>query len=237
LEAQRNVRARNRTVPDDHPRWLELIGVAARLFSERGFRGTSMEDIADSLGVTKASLYYWVSTKEELLNAVLLGSLEGGIREGERIIGLDLPAAERLRLLLETHVIGWTKNRYHYSAFLSEYRWLSAESLAKYRRENQLLEDIFKQVIFEGISRGEFKLPREHVGMLVKMILAMLGSFPRWYKSDGWATPLDISHLMFRQLLVGLRGGLEGVTWPGGESLALDGATGSIDTVTTSVAT
>jgi len=53
---------------DTHERILE---VAARLFSERGFAGTSIRDIADALGVTKAALYYHFPSKDAILGELV----------------------------------------------------------------------------------------------------------------------------------------------------------------------
>src|SRR5207302_8290682 len=47
------------------------LPISARLFAERGFDGTSMDDIAKELGMLKGSLYYWIQSKEALLNDVL----------------------------------------------------------------------------------------------------------------------------------------------------------------------
>lgn len=190
----------------EHPRRRELVAAAARLFSEKGFQGTSMEDIADALGILKGSLYYWISTKEELLEEVLLGTLEGGIEEGNRIVSQELPARDRLRQLVQSHVGGWVRNPYHYSAFASEYKWLSADSLARYRLENRRLESLFSQVIFDGISSGEFRLPREHVAIVVKLLMSQLNTFSRWYSPDGWAAPVQVAEILVNQVIYGLHG-------------------------------
>src|SRR5213079_854717 len=45
----------------------EIYEIAIRLFAERGFAGTSLQDIADALGITRPALYYYVKSKDELL--------------------------------------------------------------------------------------------------------------------------------------------------------------------------
>ena len=52
---------------DDHPRREEILKVAVRLFSEKGYRGTRLNDVADTLGITRAALYYYFKNKEQLL--------------------------------------------------------------------------------------------------------------------------------------------------------------------------
>ena len=55
----------------DPPRMAELLDIAARYFDEKGYRATSLSDIGDALGMNKASLYYYVKSKEDLLARVI----------------------------------------------------------------------------------------------------------------------------------------------------------------------
>src|SRR2546425_4678982 len=55
----------------------EIYEQAIRLFAERGFAGTSLQDIADALGITRPALYYYVRSKDELL-AKLAADVAGG---------------------------------------------------------------------------------------------------------------------------------------------------------------
>ena len=49
----------------------EMYEHAARLFAERGFAGTSLQDVADAMGVTRPALYYYVKSKDELLSKLV----------------------------------------------------------------------------------------------------------------------------------------------------------------------
>ena len=51
----------------------ELVGTAARLFAERGYETTSLQDVAEAMGVSRTGLYHYVSSKEELLARLVAG--------------------------------------------------------------------------------------------------------------------------------------------------------------------
>src|SRR5690606_2591801 len=60
-----------------------ILRVASRLFNEKGFHGTSLDEIADVLGVTKTALYYYVRSKDALLYECMILSYGCGVRARE----------------------------------------------------------------------------------------------------------------------------------------------------------
>src|SRR5918911_5062307 len=84
-------------------RRAELTGIAARLFAERGYQGTSLADLAEELGVQKPSLYHHIASKEDLLWAV---ACEGAQAFHAALDALPAraPATERIRLALRAHL-------------------------------------------------------------------------------------------------------------------------------------
>ncbi|WP_436775890.1 TetR/AcrR family transcriptional regulator [Yinghuangia sp. YIM S09857] len=81
----------------------KVLGAAVELFAEQGFAGTSLQAIADRVGVTKAALYYHFRTKDELLDALLrpaLNELDRVLDAAERRKG----QAVRQRVLFEGYV-------------------------------------------------------------------------------------------------------------------------------------
>ncbi len=101
-------RARDRDVKRE-----AVSRAAAREFNRRGYHNTSLDDIAASLRVTKPTVYYYVTSKEQLLFECFLAGVEL-IRAGfAEVRGLDAPARERLRRVL----------RHYGEAIGSEFGW------------------------------------------------------------------------------------------------------------------
>src|SRR5690348_8996947 len=86
--------------PDERPR--ELLEAALTVFSQRGFRNTRLDDVAEAAGVTKGAIYHYFDTKEELLLSVIehYQSLAFG-RAEEAIANPDLSAAERIEQVVK----------------------------------------------------------------------------------------------------------------------------------------
>ena len=81
-----------------------LLRVAVEVFNERGYDGTSMDDLARRLGITKAAIYHHVAGKEELLSLALDRALGGLATVTSRARALPAPAVERLEYLVRGSV-------------------------------------------------------------------------------------------------------------------------------------
>jgi AcrR family transcriptional regulator len=90
---------RQRRTPEETRR--EVLDAAIAEFSEKGFSGGRVDDIAARMRTTKRMIYYYFGSKEQLYAAVL-EHMYGSMRDAERALYLDtLPAAEALRRLVE----------------------------------------------------------------------------------------------------------------------------------------
>ncbi len=89
---------------------LNLLSTATWLFSERGFHGTGIRDIADAAGVAVSAMYYYSSSKDELLEEIMRRSLTVLGESGSQAVEGVEAAPERLALLVGSHVVFHAKN-------------------------------------------------------------------------------------------------------------------------------
>lgn len=161
-----------------------VIKAAGKLFALRGYHGTSMKDLGEELGLLKSSIYSHVSSKEDLLLEV--------VRRGERLFNesarraLDTSTSEngRLRALIRGHLEVILDHRDEASTFLNEARALDETYREGVVAARDRYELIFRQVIGEGVSAGEFDERVDPV-MAGIFILSILNSVGRWYRPEG----------------------------------------------------
>jgi AcrR family transcriptional regulator len=100
----------NQTTPaaPDTNRRRQILAVAARLFVEHGYRATSLQDVADVLGVTRPALYYYFTSKEELLYAILSFAQEVNEETTSRVFESTQDPELRLARLIYAEVLDTT---------------------------------------------------------------------------------------------------------------------------------
>src|SRR4051812_37237683 len=96
--------ARRRSPRRSDERWEEIRAAATRVFRRMGYASATLEDVAVEVGMNRATLYYYVGTKAELLIEILGDPIFKMTGDLEQIRGMDVPAAERVRLAIEQHM-------------------------------------------------------------------------------------------------------------------------------------
>ena len=137
-------------------RRIELTRQAARLFAEKGYHGTSIGEIADALGVQKGSLYAHIKSKQDLLYETMV--------EGARAFhaGLDaiddhLPAPEKIRLALRSHLRVVADQLDIATVFVQEWRYLEGARRDEIVAERRRYEERIRAFFREGRELGDLR--------------------------------------------------------------------------------
>ena len=182
------------------PRRVELIDAAARLFSERGYHGTSMQHLGEALGMQRGSLYAHIGAKEDLLYDVVANGAERFLTRGEAALEMEGPATEKLTRLLIDHVTTATDHLAASTVFLNEWRYLSEEHRDEIQTKRDRYEDIVRRIVSEGIAAGEFR-PDADVRFAATLFLSAANWVYTWYRPGGELTPEEIGR-RFADLIV-----------------------------------
>ena len=180
-----------------------ICAAAARLFAERGFENTSLQDVAAAVGVTKAGLYHYFPTKHALFDAIVMGTLQQ-LQDGAlAATGKQASARERLVGFMTAHANYFKEHGDNYRAsFFShgggDLSSFSEEQLAARKAYVQILEGVLET----GMRSGEFG--DLEVPITARGILGMLNWMARWYQPDGRLSPSQIAQSYARTILAGI---------------------------------
>ncbi|MEX2195930.1 MAG: TetR/AcrR family transcriptional regulator [Thermoleophilaceae bacterium] len=172
----------------------DLVAVAAKLFRDRGYDATSMQEIADEVGILKGSVYHYVSTKEDLLWMIVEAPLRELVDGARAILGdLSKPMAERMRETIRLHCESFERHHPHMFVITREY----GETLSDARREEiSALRDeyysIWKKAITSGKRSGEVRSDID-TAVTIEAILGMVNWMFRWFKPGGRLTAASVA--------------------------------------------
>jgi AcrR family transcriptional regulator len=134
----------------------ELTRIAARLFAENGYQGTSLADLAEELGVQKPSLYHHIDSKEDLLWEVAWEGAEA-FHAGLDAVPADAAATERIRLALRAHLAVVSGQLDIATVFVREWRYLEGERRDRFVVERRRYEERIRELFREGVERSELR--------------------------------------------------------------------------------
>jgi AcrR family transcriptional regulator len=160
-------------------RWDDVVEAAARVFSEKGFGGASLEDVANEVGMLKGSLYNYIDSKEDLLFAVVRPDAEELLASARELTQVDLPASEKLRQIAGIHVGIINRHLPYVSVYVQEIagKNVSQEWSEMDREYIGFVERIFA----EGVMTGSFDAaldPR----IAARSLIGALNWMTRWYQ-------------------------------------------------------
>lgn len=183
-------------------RYEELLETALRLFREKGYRATSMQDIADAMGLRKASLYHYVKSKQDLLVPAYQYTIAAHARRLEEIAASPGSARDRLRLAIAAHLQAIIDHADMFGLYLREVESLPEHLRQAVRATNRAYRIRFEAIVRQGVESGEFKAVDPAVAGL--LILGACNWLSQWYSSAGRMSPQEITELFLEVLLKGL---------------------------------
>ena len=156
---------------------------ALSLFAERGYHGTGIRQLAEAAGLSSASLYHYMGTKEELLVAIMRTSLTRLVAAGEAIAAGDGPPRERLVALVQLHVRTHAGSPEETRVVDDEVRALSADARGEVVALRDRYEQLWQATIEDGIASGDFHLGSP--ALVRRALLEMCSGVARWWTPAG----------------------------------------------------
>ena len=158
----------------------ELVSVAARLFAERGYHGTSMADLADAMGVQKGSLYSLTESKQELL-VVITRDGAASFHAALDAVPDDAESLERIRLALRAHLGVVAAQVSAATVFTREWRFLDEPERSSFRAERRRYEERWRELLRDAAERGALRSDLD-VEAAVLLVLSAANWAYTWMK-------------------------------------------------------
>src|ERR687885_895155 len=180
----------------------ELTRQAARLFAEKGYHGTSIGEIADALGVQKGSLYAHIASKQDLLYETMAEGARA-FHAGLDAIPDELPATEKIRLALRSHLRVVADQLDVATVFVQEWRYLEGERRDEIVAERRRYEERIRGYFREGRELGELRTDLDEATAALLVLSAANWAYT-WLQA-GRATD-ELADRFYDLLVDGMRG-------------------------------
>jgi AcrR family transcriptional regulator len=188
---------RNKTARLPSNKKTEIISEAIRLFAEKGYYATTLDEIASQVGITKAAIYYYFNSKMELMR-LIMQLTTSRMNDAIKLADSKLSAEEKLRKFIKYHVQYAAENRDDAKILFEQIDTLPVRTRESIRRKIKEDETALQNILSEGVKNGIFAI--DDVKIASYAILGMCNWLYRWYKPDGRLTSQQVSQIMMNIL-------------------------------------
>ncbi|WP_132256153.1 TetR/AcrR family transcriptional regulator [Paucimonas lemoignei] len=180
-----------------------ILDHAAKLFANTGYETTSINDVAAAMGVSKAAIYHYFPTKQDIYDAIILQTLQGLNEVVEREVAQEVEPAVKLRRFMTAHARYFEQ---HHTGFVVMLVGFGGMANAEFREEAMRLRDeyegLLRQIVTEAVASKSFR--KVDVGTTSRAVLSMLNWMVRWFKPGSGASAEQLAGEYFDLLAGGL---------------------------------
>ena len=170
----------------------KFVRTAAELFSKQGYASTTTRSLSALIGMEKATLYYHVKSKEDLLYLITKSSVETLQEEVKKAVeGITCPL-EHLAVLIRAHCMSLLRDQTQHATALAEVRALSPDRLAEIVNMRKTYQTGIRRMIEEGQKKGTIRGDVEP-RYLASMLQGLLDRTVEWYRKGGSLGPGELA--------------------------------------------
>lgn len=182
----------------------DILVIASNLFSERGYHGTTMRELASMLGLKQGSIYAHIASKEELLWEIVRRAADQFQAQAEAV-PRNLTPQQQLELLVRGHLEVIAKNLPYATVLFHEEKFLREGQRKQINEWHDTYESFFQRVIEEGVRRKVFYVDDTRVATL--FVLSVLNWTYHWFRPDGSVTIKRCADLYLVLIMHALKNG------------------------------
>lgn len=173
----------------------EILAASAIVFSEKGYRASTIQDIARRMNFTSAALYYYFKSKQDILSEIITRPIMKLIVMAEDVEAGQGSSAEKLHELIRRHITMMLKERDLFSILLRERLELSPEGATRLTELEEMYYIKVRAMIRDGTRAGVLRPVNPKVAALA--MIGMVNWVLRWYRDSRDYSPTEIAEMMF----------------------------------------
>jgi AcrR family transcriptional regulator len=183
----------------------ELLKIAAQLFAERGFRNTTVRDIADAAGILSGSLYHHFDSKESMVDEILQTFQSQLFAAYDDVLASDLSPRQKIEAAVRLSFEAIDAHHHEVAIFQNEADWLSGlgERFAYLADRNAQSRQVWLTLLTDGVASGALK-PDVDVELAYRFIRDTVWVAVRWYRPGGGLSAEAVADQYLSILLDGI---------------------------------
>ena len=189
---------------NEHSRRDELLAIAGGLFAERGFKNTTVRDIADAAGILSGSLYHHFDSKESMVDELLDTFQTELWKQYDAIEASDQTPKAKLEAIVRASFEAIGEHRDEVAIFQNDALYLATFERFSYLIErNRKFRTLWTGLLEAGVASGELRADLD-VALVYRFLRDTVWVAVRWYRPGGALTPADVADQYLSILLEGI---------------------------------
>jgi AcrR family transcriptional regulator len=180
----------------------KIIEVATDLFMEKGFRATTLQDIASQLGMSRVALYHYLSNKEDLLEPVYIREMQKDLEGLQVVLSGQFSSSEKIKKSIQLFVRRATTRPLDFELSLKQIQDLPEEKRQIITTIQSQVGNLLVEIIRQGVERGDLHSSDPKLDAFA--IIGMCLYVKNWYRPDGRLSPEQISETYYNRVMEGL---------------------------------
>jgi TetR/AcrR family transcriptional regulator, cholesterol catabolism regulator len=190
--------------PSSSGRREELLAIAATLFAERGFKNTTVRDIADAAGILSGSLYHHFDSKEAMVDELLDTFQTELWKQYDEIEASELTPRAKLEAVVRASFDAIDHHHSEVAIFQNDATYLlTFERFAYLGERNNKFRTLWTGLLEAGVASGELRSDLD-VELVYRFLRDTVWVAVRWYRPGGALTPADVADQYLTILLEGI---------------------------------
>jgi len=191
-------------MPQNHsPRKKQFLDESLKMIHEKGYKATTMRDLAERMGFEVSNIYNFIDSKEALLESYLFMISEDFHDGIDHILESSYSPTEKLKALVSLNIRLTSTKPYQVGLLVNEWRNLKEPKLTRFTDRRNEYEEKVRMIIREGIESGEFR-PFD-MDIITHAVLSSVKWIYYWYTDHSEETnPVELEKQLTEFVLGGV---------------------------------